>query len=88
MKQPDLFERMAEQEYEKWLNGDMSQRGWLQVAERCLKRQHAAYVRIVKREAGIFGKRYESCSIPFDKGYAIACADILAAFARYRKGKP
>lgn len=50
MKKLDRFEKMAEQEYQTWLNGDMSQRGWLQVADRCQRRQYAALRRLVKRQ--------------------------------------
>ena len=80
MRKPCRFEQMAEREYEKWLNGDMSQRGWLQVAERCMALQHAAYVRMVKR-AGCGG-----CNPGF--GHNEIVADILAAFSHYKKEKP
>jgi hypothetical protein len=51
-----------------------------------LRREHRAYVRLVKREDSSFAKRYESCNPAFDRGYAMACADICDALARYRKG--
>ena len=60
MNKPDRFEKMAEQEYQTWLNGDMSQRGWLQVAERCQRRQYAALRRLVKKQMScdVYSNRY------------------------------
>jgi len=77
-KKPDRFEQMAEREYKKWLNGDMSQRGWLQVAERCMALQYAAYVRLVKRQPH-YGDKVLG---------RIDRSELLAALARYKKGTP
>jgi hypothetical protein len=84
---PDRFEKMAEQEYERWLYGDMLQPGWLQVSQRCMKRQHAAYMRLVKSQERdctkvlkIVGKHDAH-----GQGMLDGVRAVLGALARYRK---
>ena len=76
MKKPDRFEQMAEREYKKWLNGDMSQRGWLQVAERCMALQHAALQRLIRLKM--------SCDVPSN---TYVYTNLLAAMDAWKKGK-
>ena len=76
---------MVEKEYQKWLNGDMSQRGWLQVAERCLAKEHAAMVRLVKQVKGADVPGMEDFNEAL--GYDRACHAMLAALARRKAGR-
>lgn len=92
MAKPGKFRKMIEQEYEKWLYGDMSQSGWLQVADRCMDRQHRAYVRIIQKarridrmgRMGSDGRQH--VEINKEDGAYIRRDEVLAAFARYKKG--
>ena len=79
MRHPDRFEKMAEQEYKKWLHGDMSQRGWLEVAERCQRRQYAELRRLV-RQASSFGQVDQGA-----KGEWVLRDDILDAMDRWKQ---
>jgi len=79
MRKPDRFEKMVEK-LDKTAAGFINNHGLVYPLDvvSLLRRQHRAYVRIVKRIVG-FG-------IPEFEGNTISRREVLAAFARYRKG--
>lgn len=85
-RQPDRFEKMAEDEFKRWLKGPQ-EFGWLEVAERCMARQHREYVRMVKHVLALHLKVSDIAPSPECQGGIDACGDILKAFARYKAGK-
>jgi len=77
MKQPDRFEKMVERV--RWSDPDIP----IMMAM-LLRRQHAAYVRLVEKA---MGHRMGAYVMLEDPGKMwISRTDLLAAFTRYRKG--
>ena len=84
MKQPDRFEKMVD----RATSGDPGMKNGLRLGHdevvAVLCRQHAAYVRMVKKA---MGHRLGSYLMLEDPGMMwISRTDLLAAFTRYRKG--
>ena len=79
---PDRFDRMiARITGPAWCADSDIQKGEVVVL---LRRQHAAYVRLVKRDLAT--ERYQNeCNETVKQA---TCEYLLAAFARYRKGTP
>jgi len=84
MRKPDRFERMVEK-MDKTAAG-FNNHGLVYPldAVSLLRRQHAAYVRLVEKEMGHRLGMYVMLEDP--GGRWISRADLLAAFTRYRKG--
>jgi len=77
MRKPDRFEKMVERV--RWSDPDIPIRMAM-----LLRRQHAAYVRLVKQA---MGHRMGAYVMFEDPGKMwISRTDLLAAFTRYRKG--
>jgi len=79
MRQPDKFEQIVRNAVRG--QGTTNSRWYLhpEDAAKLLRKQHAAYVRMVKRAANANGDLGLSRSMKLD---------LLAAFDRYKKGAP
>ena len=91
MKKPDRYEQMVrEVEVAARLNAGHAHVHPM-VAVDLLRRQHAAYVRMVKKMRCVFAREGGVC---VNQGGCSACVgnayreELLAAFARYKEGKP
>jgi len=72
------WEKMVEREFRKWLN-DPQGPGWLSIPNKLLARQHAAFVRAVKKLQNDYDGDFQA--------YRTACDDLLAALATQGRNK-
>ena len=79
MKQPDRFEKMVERV--RWSDPDIP----IMMAM-LLRRQHAAYVRMVKKMPCIYADASGICGSHWQRSCKLSRGQLLDAFARYKKG--
>ncbi len=73
-RKPDRFERMVEKEYKKWVNGPQ-EAGWFSIPLKLLRRQHRAYVRMVKNMP----------RVPYLVSDSLMRNDVIEMLKRYAK---
>ena len=82
MKQPDRFDTLIDgHEYLHQLEG------WQKVEIKgLLRRQHAVYVRLVKKMPCLYADASCACGSPAPRSCKLSRGQLLDAFARYKKG--
>ena len=85
MKQSDRFTITASNAYQRnHVNDETCGEVWIKETSAMLRLQHAAYVKMVRREMKAMGEPREMAT--FEHGRKAGLTWVLAAMARYRKG--
>jgi len=88
MKQSDRFTITASNAYQRnHVNDETCGEVWIKETSAMLRRQHAAYVRMVNKMPCIYADASGVCGSPAPRICKLSRGQLLDALTRYKKGR-